>query len=173
MTMKPRRKTSASYEIYSGSRGPSHSPASPAIIQLSSFRACSQCACKAACSAVLLSACVPIDAKPSERVATSGFKADSELHLSGKNSYLDWAKIIDCGDAPLTFLVQSRGLVCSTDEYVLTVAQDNTAALRQLDKAHKVRHQPCTTLDHNASCDCGVVRTVEENVLQLAKSLGG
>lgn len=39
--------------------------------------------------------------------------------MSGKNSYTDWAKIIDCGDAPLTFL-------------------DNTIALKQLEKAHKV-----------------------------------
>ena len=38
----------------------------------------------------------------------------------GENSFLDWAKIVDCGDAPLTFL-------------------DNTVALRQLEKAHKVR----------------------------------
>lgn len=33
---------------------------------------------------------------------------------------MDWAKIIDCGDAPLTFL-------------------DNTVALKQLQKAHEVR----------------------------------
>jgi hypothetical protein len=32
---------------------------------------------------------------------------------------MSWAKIVDCGDAPLTFL-------------------DNTIALKQLDKAHKV-----------------------------------
>ena len=38
----------------------------------------------------------------------------------GRNPFMDWAKIIDCGDAPLTFL-------------------DNTIALKQLEKAHKVR----------------------------------
>ncbi len=35
-----------------------------------------------------------------------------------------WAKIVDCGDAPLTFL-------------------DNTVALKQLDKAHKVGISDC------------------------------
>lgn len=38
---------------------------------------------------------------------------------SGKNSFEEWAKIVDCGDAPLTFV-------------------DNTVALKQLVKAHKV-----------------------------------
>ena len=37
----------------------------------------------------------------------------------GDNTLMSWAKIVDCGDAPLTFL-------------------DNTVALKQLDKAHKV-----------------------------------
>ena len=37
---------------------------------------------------------------------------------SHENSFLDWARIIDCGDAPLTFL-------------------DNTVALKQLGDAHK------------------------------------
>ncbi|KAI9683800.1 MAG: hypothetical protein M1820_010909 [Bogoriella megaspora] len=39
--------------------------------------------------------------------------------IAGKNSFLSWAKIVDCGDAPLTFL-------------------DNTVALKQLDRAHKL-----------------------------------
>lgn len=38
---------------------------------------------------------------------------------SGRNSFEEWAKIVDCGDAPLTFV-------------------DNTVALKQLVKAHKV-----------------------------------
>lgn len=42
---------------------------------------------------------------------------------SGKNSFQDWAKIVDCGDAPLTFV-------------------DNTVALKQLVKAHKVGTHP-------------------------------
>ncbi|KIW91160.1 agmatinase [Cladophialophora bantiana CBS 173.52] len=36
-----------------------------------------------------------------------------------ENTFLGWARIVDCGDAPLTFL-------------------DNTVALQQLEKAHKV-----------------------------------
>jgi len=42
------------------------------------------------------------------------------IECKGENSLDDWAKIVDCGDAPLTFL-------------------DNTVALKQLEKAHKVR----------------------------------
>lgn len=38
---------------------------------------------------------------------------------SGRNSFEEWAKIVDCGDAPLTFV-------------------DNTKALKQLGKAYKV-----------------------------------
>lgn len=38
---------------------------------------------------------------------------------SGRNSFEEWAKLVDCGDAPLTFI-------------------DNTVALKQLAKAHKV-----------------------------------
>lgn len=38
---------------------------------------------------------------------------------SGRNSFEEWAKLVDCGDAPLTFV-------------------DNTVALKQLGKAHKV-----------------------------------
>lgn len=38
---------------------------------------------------------------------------------SGENTLSSWAKIVDCGDVPLTFL-------------------DNTIALKQLDKAHSV-----------------------------------
>ncbi|KZF26444.1 arginase, variant [Xylona heveae TC161] len=38
---------------------------------------------------------------------------------AGSNAFLDWAKIVDCGDVPLTVL-------------------DNTYALKQLDRAHKV-----------------------------------
>lgn len=40
---------------------------------------------------------------------------------TGENTLASWAKIIDCGDAPLTFL-------------------DNTVALQQLEKAHRVQH---------------------------------
>ena len=38
---------------------------------------------------------------------------------TGRNSFLEWARIVDCGDAPLTSL-------------------DNTVALQQLEQAHKI-----------------------------------
>ena len=44
----------------------------------------------------------------------------NESLLAGENSFSSWATIVDCGDAPLTFL-------------------DNTIALKQLEKAHRVR----------------------------------
>lgn len=44
----------------------------------------------------------------------------------GENSFRSWATIVDCGDAPLTFL-------------------DNTIALKQLEKAHRVC--PATTTE--------------------------
>lgn len=43
----------------------------------------------------------------------------------GENSFSSWATIVDCGDAPLTFL-------------------DNTIALKQLEKAHRVRSATTT-----------------------------
>ena len=52
----------------------------------------------------------------------------SELNNSlviGENSFSSWAKVLDCGDAPLTFL-------------------DNTIALKQLEKAHRVRSEMIT-----------------------------
>lgn len=42
---------------------------------------------------------------------------------SGRNSFEEWARLVDCGDAPLTFV-------------------DNTVALKQLVKAHKVSIPP-------------------------------
>lgn len=38
---------------------------------------------------------------------------------SGRNPFAEWARLVDCGDAPLTFV-------------------DNTVALKQLGKAHRV-----------------------------------
>jgi agmatinase len=48
---------------------------------------------------------------------------------------LDWARIVDCGDAPLTFLVGLAREVILDES--LMCRKDNTAALKQLDKAHK------------------------------------
>jgi agmatinase len=39
--------------------------------------------------------------------------------IIGRDAFNDWAKVVDCGDAPLTWL-------------------DNRAALRTLDKAHEL-----------------------------------
>ncbi|UPX18858.1 Agmatinase [Ascochyta rabiei] len=68
-----------------------------------------------------------ITARPGARFGSSGIRRGSQRiapHTAwsiytGQNIFTDWAKIVDCGDAPLTFL-------------------DNTVALKQLDKAHKV-----------------------------------
>ncbi|KAJ4395492.1 hypothetical protein N0V91_010804 [Didymella pomorum] len=68
-----------------------------------------------------------VTARPGARFGPSGIRrgssrisAESAWSIyTGENIFVDWAKIIDCGDAPLTFL-------------------DNTVALKQLDKAHNV-----------------------------------
>jgi hypothetical protein len=62
----------------------------------------------------------------------------ADLFCLGENVLLSWAKIVDCGDAPLTFLVDQHQNGYYADAAYL--AQDNTAALKQLDKAHKVHH---------------------------------
>ncbi|KAH3966112.1 hypothetical protein HBI70_095130 [Parastagonospora nodorum] len=68
-----------------------------------------------------------VTGRPGARFGPSGIRQGSRRIAPGagwsiyteENVLLDWARIVDCGDAPLTFL-------------------DNTAALKQLDKAHKV-----------------------------------
>ncbi|EEP75435.1 conserved hypothetical protein [Uncinocarpus reesii 1704] len=68
-----------------------------------------------------------VTARPGARYGPGGIrqgstrmKVESAWNIyTGVNNLLSWAKIVDCGDAPLTFL-------------------DNTIALKQLDKAHKV-----------------------------------
>ncbi|USP76080.1 Putative agmatinase 1 [Curvularia clavata] len=68
-----------------------------------------------------------VTARPGARFGPGGIRAGSRRIgadaawsiYTGENVFLDWAKIVDCGDAPLTFL-------------------DNTVALRQLDKAHEI-----------------------------------
>lgn len=50
---------------------------------------------------------------------------------SGQNRFEEWAKLVDCGDAPLTYV-------------------DNTVALKQLVKAHKV--YVIVRMDHGAHC---------------------
>ncbi|KAH7069099.1 arginase family-domain-containing protein [Paraphoma chrysanthemicola] len=67
-----------------------------------------------------------VTARPGARFGPAGIRQGSRRITpaagwdiyTGENVLLDWAKIVDCGDAPLTFL-------------------DNTVALKQLDKAHK------------------------------------
>ncbi|KAF2427796.1 Arginase/deacetylase [Tothia fuscella] len=64
--------------------------------------------------------------RPGARFGPSGIRQGSrrmdsafETNIyTGENSFASWAKIVDCGDVPLTFL-------------------DNTFALKQLDEAHK------------------------------------
>ncbi|MCJ1286929.1 hypothetical protein MMC26_006275 [Xylographa opegraphella] len=68
-----------------------------------------------------------VTARPGARFGPGGIRQGSRRMspvagwsvYTGENSFDDWATIIDCGDAPLTFL-------------------DNTVALKQLEKAHKV-----------------------------------
>lgn len=67
-----------------------------------------------------------VTARPGARFGPSGIRrgsrriTDSNWDIyTGENVFRDWATIVDCGDAPLTFL-------------------DNTIALQQLDKSHKI-----------------------------------
>ncbi|KAF9628922.1 Ureohydrolase [Lasiodiplodia theobromae] len=67
-----------------------------------------------------------VTARPGARYGPGGIRVGSRRMVpeewniyTGENAYQSWAKIVDCGDAPLTFL-------------------DNTVALKQLDRTHKV-----------------------------------
>ncbi|KAI8942717.1 hypothetical protein NX059_000765 [Plenodomus lindquistii] len=68
-----------------------------------------------------------VTARPGARFGPQGIRSGSRRISSeaswsiytGENVLRSWAKLVDCGDAPLTFL-------------------DNTAALKQLDQAHKI-----------------------------------
>lgn len=68
-----------------------------------------------------------VTARPGARFGPNGIRQGSRRIAprfayniyTGKNAFLQGAKVVDCGDAPLTFL-------------------DNTVALKQLDKAHRV-----------------------------------
>ncbi|KAE9974658.1 hypothetical protein EG328_003725 [Venturia inaequalis] len=64
--------------------------------------------------------------RPGARFGPGGIRIGSRrIHpggysiYTGRNSFAEWAKVVDCGDVPLTLL-------------------DNTVALRQLDEAHKI-----------------------------------
>ncbi|CAN9108375.1 unnamed protein product [Alternaria alternata] len=79
-----------------------------------------------------------VTARPGARFGPSGIRQGSSRIspasawsiYTGENVFEDWAKIVDCGDAPLTFL-------------------DNTAALKQLDKAHEiVSARPTNSSEH-------------------------
>ena len=59
----------------------------------------------------------------------------------GQNYLNNWAKVVDCGDAPLTFLVRTPSLAPVPYRQSCPAhmrPQDNTIALKQLDKSHKV-----------------------------------
>ena len=66
-------------------------------------------------------------ARPGSRFGPHGIRDGSRRIMGAfawnaytdRNAFEEWARIVDCGDAPLTFL-------------------DNTIALKQLEKAHKV-----------------------------------
>ncbi|OMP84485.1 putative agmatinase 1 [Diplodia seriata] len=67
-----------------------------------------------------------VTARPGARYGPGGIRIGSKRMVpdvwniyTGESAYHSWAKIVDCGDAPLTFL-------------------DNTVALKQLDTAHKI-----------------------------------
>ncbi|OJD10310.1 agmatinase [Blastomyces percursus] len=68
-----------------------------------------------------------VTARPGARFGPGGIRQGSRRIrpdgawsvYTGENVFQSWANIVDCGDVPLTFL-------------------DNTVALKQLDKAHKV-----------------------------------
>jgi agmatinase len=68
-----------------------------------------------------------VTGRPGARFGPKGIRAGSARMspgeswsvYTGENTLASWAKIVDCGDVPLTFL-------------------DNTVALKQLDKAHRV-----------------------------------
>ncbi|KAJ9626541.1 hypothetical protein H2203_004174 [Taxawa tesnikishii (nom. ined.)] len=68
-----------------------------------------------------------VSARPGARFGPDGIRAGSRrIHpqfaysvYTGQNSFMEWAKIVDCGSAPMTFF-------------------DNTVALKQLEKAHRI-----------------------------------
>ncbi|OJD16343.1 agmatinase [Emergomyces pasteurianus Ep9510] len=68
-----------------------------------------------------------VTARPGARFGPAGIRRGSQRIqpdgawsvYTGANAFTSWASVVDCGDVPLTFL-------------------DNTIALKQLDKAHKV-----------------------------------
>ncbi|GKZ18283.1 hypothetical protein AbraIFM66951_000841 [Aspergillus brasiliensis] len=65
-----------------------------------------------------------VTARPGARFGPKGIRLGSRRLggwsiYTGENPFASWAKLVDCGDAPLTWL-------------------DNTVALKQLDMAHKV-----------------------------------
>ncbi|KAJ8113799.1 hypothetical protein OPT61_g4158 [Boeremia exigua] len=76
---------------------------------------------------------VGVTARPGARFGPQGIRRGSQRIAAsaswsiytGRNALADWAKIVDCGDAPLTFL-------------------DNTVALKQLDQAHKTNSSDFT-----------------------------
>ncbi|KAL2856317.1 hypothetical protein BJX68DRAFT_207128 [Aspergillus pseudodeflectus] len=75
-----------------------------------------------------------VTARPGARYGPGGIRLGSRRLTgwsiyTGENVFESWAKLVDCGDAPLTWL-------------------DNTVALKQLDLAHKVASSRKTNSTH-------------------------
>ncbi|CEL04684.1 Putative Catalytic activity: agmatine H(2)O = putrescine urea (Precursor) [Aspergillus calidoustus] len=75
-----------------------------------------------------------VTARPGARYGPGGIRLGSRRLTgwsiyTGENVFKSWAKLVDCGDAPLTWL-------------------DNTVALKQLDLAHKVASSRKTNSTH-------------------------
>ncbi|KAL5336590.1 agmatinase 1 [Aspergillus crustosus] len=78
-----------------------------------------------------------VTARPGARYGPGGIRLGSRRIegysiYTGENVFKSWARVVDCGDAPLTWL-------------------DNTVALRQLDLAHKVVSSRKTNSTHLGS----------------------
>lgn len=69
----------------------------------------------------------------------------------GENVLDDWATIVDCGDAPLTWL-------------------DNNVAFKQLDKSHLVSFNPLAKTACGSDCQCQVVSGREASNSTVSKT---
>lgn len=70
---------------------------------------------------------------------------------NGKNAFQQGMKVVDCGDVALTVLVSMKSTEREKDAE-MSVVQDNTIALKQLDSAHKVRTAHNSTISQPTNC---------------------